>query len=417
MTLLISFFGFAGRMAGDLLTTALGWASSLLFGRVPRSHQVLLVLMMAFSFLWLILVLALVLPAVGSFLLSATPHPPFVDQQLLGMVILYSVLLLPLAVGLAGYLVPAEGEREGGLQMVRDVLRGYVLTPLLSGILIFLAGVGIVRKVRSKTHGWADIHVPVVMKQGGYDTVVHDLVDALESAGLNVKVGDAPRVLTAPAALLTAVSGDNVRKLRPDRLMEISARDLQIGIYPSDIAISGTDPQSDASARRDPQPADHERGPPDDERRGAEGRGRDREGRRVRRHPARTAQRERTGAAWTRSTIGGSSARPFPPTNGTSCRSDPAPGRTGSADWSRAGSSPEGGTGTGWTRGVVARSGDLERGTGWPRGQCPSSACRTHRLPWEIERPEGLSARVSWYWLWCRGSSCEPRAERSAESC
>ena len=240
MTLLISFFGFAGRMAGDLLTTALGWASSLLFGRVPRSHQVLLVLMMAFSFLWLILVLALVLPAVGSFLLSATPHPPFVDQQLLGMVILYSVLLLPLAVGLAGYLVPAEGEREGGLQMVRDVLRGYVLTPLLSGILIFLAGVGIVRKVRSKTHGWADIHVPVVMKQGGYDTVVHDLVDALESAGLNVKVGDAPRVLTAPAALLTAVSGDNVRKLRPDRLMEISARDLQIGIYPSDIAISGT---------------------------------------------------------------------------------------------------------------------------------------------------------------------------------
>ena len=240
MTILISLFGFAGRFAGDLLTTALGWASSLLFGRVPRSHQVLLVLMMAFSFLWLILVLALLLPAVGSFLLSATPHPPFVDQQLLGMVILYSVLLVPLGVGLAGYLVPTEGEREGGLQMVRDVLRGYVLTPLLSGILIFLAGVGIVRKIRSRSHGWSDIHVPVVMKPGGYDKVVQDLVDALESAGLDVQVGDAPRVLTAPAALLTAVSGDNVRKLRPDRLMEISARDLQIGVYPSDIAISGT---------------------------------------------------------------------------------------------------------------------------------------------------------------------------------
>lgn len=240
MTILISLFGFAGRFAGDLLTTALGWASSLLFGRVPRSHQVLLVLMMAFSFLWLILVLALVLPAVGSFLLSATPHPPFVDQQLLGMALLYGALFVPLGVGLAGYLVPAEGERAGGLQMVRDVLRGYVLTPLLSGILIFLAGVGIVRKVRSKTHGWSDIHVAVVMKQGGYDKVVRDLVDALESAGLDVKVGDAPRVLTAPAALLTAVSGDNVRKLRPDRLIEISAPDLQIGVYPSDIAISGT---------------------------------------------------------------------------------------------------------------------------------------------------------------------------------
>ncbi|HYK94808.1 MAG TPA: hypothetical protein VE011_02925 [Candidatus Dormibacteraeota bacterium] len=240
MTILISLFGFAGRFAGDLLTTALGWASSLLFGRVPRSHQVLLVLMMAFSFLWLVLVLALLLPTVGSFLLSATPHPPFVDQQLLGMTLLYGALLVPLGVGIAGYLVPAEGERPSGLAMVRDVLRGYALTPVLSGILIFLAGVGIVRKIRSRSHGWSDIHVPVVMKQGGYDKVVDDLVDALRSAGLEVAVRDAPRMLSAPAALLTAVSGENVRKLRPDRLMEISARDLRIGVYPSDIAISGT---------------------------------------------------------------------------------------------------------------------------------------------------------------------------------
>jgi hypothetical protein len=34
MTILVSVFGFAGRFAGDLLTSALGWASSLLFGRV-----------------------------------------------------------------------------------------------------------------------------------------------------------------------------------------------------------------------------------------------------------------------------------------------------------------------------------------------------------------------------------------------
>jgi hypothetical protein len=240
VTILISVFGFAGRFAGDLLTTSLGWASSLLFGRVPRSHQVLLVLMMAFSFLWLILVLALLLPAVASFLLAATPHPPFVDQQLLGIAILFSVLFVPLGVGAAGYLVPAEGDRPGGLAIVRDVLRGYVLAPLLSGILIFLAGVGIVRKVRSRRHGWSDIHVPIVMKPGGYDTVVHDLVDALASAGLEVSARDAPRVLTAPAALLTAVAGENVRKLRPDRLVEVGGRDLRIGAYPSDIAISGT---------------------------------------------------------------------------------------------------------------------------------------------------------------------------------
>ena len=240
MTMIVSIFGVAGRIAGDLLTTALGWASSLLFGRVPRSHQIFLVLMMAFSFLWLMLVLGLLVPSIASFLLSATPHPPFVDQAWLGLALLLGVLFVPLGVGLAGYLVPTEGERLGGAAVVRDILRGYVLAPLISGLLIFLAGVGIVRKIRSRRHGWADIHVPIVVKPRGYDKVVRDLGDALDSAGLPSNAGDAPWVLTLPARLLTAVAGGNVRKLRPDRLVELSAPTLRIGVYPSDIAISGT---------------------------------------------------------------------------------------------------------------------------------------------------------------------------------
>jgi hypothetical protein len=239
MTMLISFFGFAGRIAGALLTSALGWASSLLFGRVPRSHQVFLVLMMAASFTWLLLVLGLVLPSIAALLLSATPHPPFVDQAWLAFVLLVGVVFLPLGVGLAGYLVPAAGERPGGAAMVRDLLRGYLLAPLVSGLLLFLAGVGIVRKVRSRRHRWADIHVPIVVKPGGYDQMVLDLQEALAGADVPATAQDAPWVLTLPARLLTRVAGGNVRKLRPDRLVELRRPDLRIGVYPSDIAISG----------------------------------------------------------------------------------------------------------------------------------------------------------------------------------
>ncbi len=239
MTILISIFGFAGRFAGDLLTSALGWASSLLFGRVPRSHQIFLVLMMAWSFLWVLVVLALLLPSIASFMLSATPHPPFVDYAWLGFALLVAAIVLPLGVGLAGYLVPAEGERRGGPAIVREILRGYLLAPLISGLLIFLAAVGIVRKIRSKRHGWSDIHVPIVVKPGGYDQMVADLEDALVSANLAVTASDAPRVLTVPAWLLTRVAGDNVRKLRPDRLIELSGSNLRIGLYPSDVAVSG----------------------------------------------------------------------------------------------------------------------------------------------------------------------------------
>ena len=239
MTIVVSVFGFAGRIAGDLLTTALGWASSLLFGRVPRSHQIFLVLMMAWSFTWVIVVLGLLLPSIAAFMLSATPHPPFVDHAWLGFALLVAAVVLPLGVGLAGYLVPAQGERPAGLAIVRELLRGYLLAPLISGLLIFLAAVGIVRKIRSKRHGWSDIHVPIVVKPGGYDQLVADLEDALASAKLAVTASDAPRVLTVPAWLLTRVAGDNVRKLRPDRLIELRGSDLRIGLYPSDIAMSG----------------------------------------------------------------------------------------------------------------------------------------------------------------------------------
>lgn len=237
--MIVSVFGLAGRVAGDLLTSALGWACSLLFGRVPRSHQIFVVLMMAGAFLWTVLVLCLLIPSVASLLLSATPHPPFVDQAWLGFALLLGVVFVPLGVGFAGYLVPAADQRTPVMSAPKELLRGYLLCPLISSLLIFLAGVGIVRKIRSRRHHWSDTHVPIVVKEGGYDQLVLDLQTALVSATLPVAAKDAPWVLTMPARLLTAVAGGNVRKLRPDRLVELTGRNLRVGVYPSDIAISG----------------------------------------------------------------------------------------------------------------------------------------------------------------------------------
>ena len=45
-----------------------------------------------------------------------------------------------------------------------------------------------------------------------------DLKDALDSAGLDIRVEEAPWVLTMPARVLSIVAGGNVRKLRADRL-------------------------------------------------------------------------------------------------------------------------------------------------------------------------------------------------------
>ena len=240
MTTLISILGIAGRFAGDLLTSALGWASSLLFGRVPRSHKVYLVLMMAASILWTVFLLALVLPSIGSFMLATTPHPPFVDRAWLGVVLLAGAITLPMAVGLAGFLVPAEGKRPTGRDAILEIARGYLLAPLITGLLVFLAGVGLVRKLRSWRHHWSDVHVPIVAKPRGYDQLVADLREALSRVDLPVTAEEAPWILTVPGRLLAHVAGGNVRRLHPDHLMELKAHDLRIGVYPSDIAISGS---------------------------------------------------------------------------------------------------------------------------------------------------------------------------------
>ena len=245
MTILISVGGFIFRFAEGFLTTSLGWASNLMFGRVPRSHQIFVTLMLAGSLLWLFLLIAFLVPGVSGFFLQTTPHPNQIDQPLrplLGIAILVGLVVVPLIVGAAAYLVPADGERRRGLGIVGELLRGYLLVPVLLLLLVFLTVVGITRKVRSVTRRWSDVHIPIVVKPKGYDQLVTDLGLTLTAMDLPVVAEDAPRVLSFPAWLLSHVAGENVRKLRPDRLIELEGEDLRVGVYPSDIAISGPDP-------------------------------------------------------------------------------------------------------------------------------------------------------------------------------
>lgn len=239
MTLFISAIGVIGRLVGAALTSTLGWASSLLFGRVPRSHQIFVILMLSGSLLWMALIVIALVSRAPDVVLGVTPHPGFIDSSWLHVAALLGIAVVPLLVGAAAYLVPDDQDRPTGLGIVVELLRGYLLTPILSVLLLFLPAVGISRKARSARHRWSDIHLPVVVKPKRYDLLVSDLVHVLGTAGLPVEAKDAPRVLSLPALLLTAVAGKGVRKLRPDRLVELYGPDLRIGIYPSDLAISG----------------------------------------------------------------------------------------------------------------------------------------------------------------------------------
>jgi hypothetical protein len=236
---LAAIFGFVGRFAGRVLTTTLGWASTLLFGRVPQQRQIVLAFVTFGSVVWVALVIGVVLPEIGAFLVAAVPAPDVVDRGWIRLAMLIGALIVPAIVGIATLFVLAPADRPRGRAMLEQVVRGYPLSAALAATLVILALVGIVRFVHHRAIGWTDAHVPIVVHPGGYDRVVADLERALDDAGLAVDRRPAPMPLALPGRMLGRIAGPGIRSLVPDNLVELLGHDLEVGLYPSDISIAG----------------------------------------------------------------------------------------------------------------------------------------------------------------------------------
>jgi hypothetical protein len=239
MAILATLFAAIGRQAGRVLTTALGWASTLLFGRVSHEKHLLLTLISLGSLAWAVMLLGVLVPGLGTFLLTALPLTDFVDQDWVRFAMLIGALVTPLLVGIGGLFIVDAAGRPRGLGALRQVLRGYPVAFLLAFTLIFLAVVGVVRKARTLARRRTDAHIPIVVHAGGYSTMVDDLEAALRDAGLAVVRRPAPAILAVPARLVARVAGGGVRALVPDELTTLASPVIEVELYPSDIAISG----------------------------------------------------------------------------------------------------------------------------------------------------------------------------------
>jgi hypothetical protein len=239
MAILAGLLGVVGRFAGKVLTTTLGWASTLLFGRVSADRQILLALMTFGSVVWAALAIGVVLPFVGAFLIAAVPAPGIVDEGWLRLGMLIGAIIVPAAVGAATIFVVPPESRPSGRALIGQVLRGYPLCAVLALTLVLLAMVGVVRFLHQLVRRWTSAHVAVVVRPGGYDRVVADLERALDDAGISVERQPAPAVLSVPGRLLGAISGPGVRSLVPQQLIQLAGPGIEVGLYPSDIAIVG----------------------------------------------------------------------------------------------------------------------------------------------------------------------------------
>jgi hypothetical protein len=189
--------------------------------------------------IWVALLVGVFVPSVGTFIVAAVPRPDFIPESWIRVAMLIGAAVVPLLIGLAAVFVAQK--RDGSLvDKVVAVLRGYPFAFVLSLMLVLLALVGTWRKLRSLAHHWTDAHVPIVVKPGGYDAVLADLVNALRHAGMDVTPTDAGILLSGPPKLLDVIAGRGLGELVPDRLMVLRGRDMEVLVYPSDLAISGT---------------------------------------------------------------------------------------------------------------------------------------------------------------------------------
>ncbi len=238
MAILAALVAFGSRFASKVLTTALGWASTLLFGRVPASRQILLLGITFGSVIWLVMLAGFIVPDLGTFLLLLIPPQDFVSDEVIRLIMLIGVIVVPGVVGLLTLALTAKEERQGR-RALEAVARGYPLTILLAVLLVFLAVLAIWRKGNSLVRRWTDAHVPMVVKPGAYDQVADDLDKALTDAGFDLTPETAPATMSMPAKWLAAVAGRTSSSLVPDRMLRLRGKDLDILIYPMDILISG----------------------------------------------------------------------------------------------------------------------------------------------------------------------------------
>ncbi len=239
MAILAGLVGILSRFAGQLLNTTLGWATLLLFGKVAAKRQTLLLVIVFGSLIWVALLIGVLVPPIGDLIVNAVPRPDFIPESWIRLGMLVGAIFLPLLIGIAAVFVSEKRDRSLVGNVVA-VLRGYPFALVLPLMLVLLALVGVWRKVRSLTRRWTDTHIPVIVKPGGYDAVLDDVVAGLRHADLDVDAADAGILLSGPPKLLDLIAGRGLGDLVPDRLMILRGRDLEVLVYPSDLAISGT---------------------------------------------------------------------------------------------------------------------------------------------------------------------------------
>ncbi|MCE9531529.1 MAG: hypothetical protein K8T89_10470 [Planctomycetes bacterium] len=228
------------RSAGRILNTAFGWATVMLFGKIPEKRQTQISIMAFGSVIWLTVVFGIAFPKLGAFLLAFAPLPKSVDPVWIRLAMLAMALLIPMGIGVLGLYLVEQAERPKSLiAKIKKVLKGYPYTLGLALTLFMMIVVAPIMKVRSLLRRWDDAHLPMMVVPNDYMDVVADIQHVLRTGGFETHRETANLMLRLPTKILTFFAGGSVDRLIADRLTILRSPRVEVLLHPSDLVIRG----------------------------------------------------------------------------------------------------------------------------------------------------------------------------------
>ena len=240
MVIIAPILALLSRMAGKLLNTIFGWATVTLFGRVPQSRQIFLSIIALGSVLWLAVVLGIVFPDFGTFLVGFVPLPDWVDEAWVRLAMLVAAVLIPVVVGVISLLMLEPGERpQGILAKGKDVLKGYPYTLGLALTLVLMTILVPFVKLRVIMKRWSSQHMPVLVEADDYLKVADQIERTLDQRGWSTQRQQASWLLRFPTRLLTFFASGAIDDLVAENLTVLRAPSLEVVLHPADLVING----------------------------------------------------------------------------------------------------------------------------------------------------------------------------------
>jgi hypothetical protein len=232
--------GLALRSLGRVTNMAVGWATRLLFGKVPQERQFVVTAMAFGSILWLVAIVGIAWPAFAAFLFAFTRLPRWVHSEWMRLAMLAGAAVIPLLVGGAALLLLEPGDRpHGAANVARALLLGYRYTFGLAVTLLVTAFVAPVTHLKTLVRGWRMRHLPVVIHAQHYETVVGHIERALAGADVAVRRVPTSPLVNVPTRMLVLLVGGSVAGMARRDLVTLAAPHLEITIHPFDIVVCG----------------------------------------------------------------------------------------------------------------------------------------------------------------------------------